>query len=321
MRFFGRKKQNKATSQSSLSKAYSRLHEPRITGIFWLGLKANDVLGEATFLERTLGLRFVDEGNTALGHHIIFNCGPVLLELVEGRVTWAHLPKPRRGSPDVALIPGFQVDDLAAIYANLNEREVPITQMFDQGWVSNLLFFDPERNIWQVSETRNSAPIGSSGFEHLGVLWLAVADLEAQLRFYRDLLGLPLVDLGGGVRPITERAEKVWQENGSKPELQQESENSGMGAVFFSEGTRLALSPGGIKPDEHRARVWGKDTPFQIGFRATGLKELAHIFSARGVSFSGPHEDSDIGIWISITDPEGNISRVIEPPPHSLYLR
>jgi predicted enzyme related to lactoylglutathione lyase len=86
-----------------------------------------------------------------------------------------------------------------------------------------------------------------------------------------------------------------------------------LGALFFREGTRLALTPGGLEPEPGAVRVWGKDTAFQIGFRGQNLAELAQVMREKGVSFSGPSYDAQLGYWLTFTDPEGNVARIVEP--------
>jgi|GEM_PF-2545064 len=315
MPLFGRKKQN---SPPSAKKADPK--QSRILGINWLGIKSTDVVGAAIFMERTLGLNVSTEGNSNLGHHVRYNCGPIELELLEGAVTWALQPKPRHGAPDIPLIPSFVVDDIQPIATLLQEKEIPATQVFDQGWASNMLFFDPERHLWQVAQINNVPPVGTNSLSYLGVLWLAVEDLEAQVKFYQEVLGLPLTDRGGTERPVTERAEKEFQnvaenEDNNKVETAtlEQSPMPDMGAVFFEEGARLALTSGGKRLEDGAARVWGKDTAFQLGFRAINLKALAQHLTEHKVPISGPYGDNKSGYWLHFTDPEGNTWRVTEP--------
>ena len=185
---------------------------PRILRLGWLGLKVADLMTETVFVERTLALKYLDEGNSNDGHHVRYDCG-LELELVTGGTTWATRPKPRRGQPDLPLVPSFQVDDIAAVATRLNEQEVLLTQVFEQGWAANFLFFDPERNLWQVSQTRNEPATHTDGTLRLATLWLSVEDLPAQIAFYRDVIGLPLVDEDTRPRPITLEAERERQTN------------------------------------------------------------------------------------------------------------
>ncbi len=315
MPLFGRKQQN---SPPTAKKTDPK--QPRIVGINWLGVKSTDVVGAAIFMERTLGLNLATEGNSNLGHHVKYNCGPLEMELLEGAVTWALQPKPRRGSPDIPLVPSFLVDDIQPIATIIHEKEVPATQVFDQGWASNMLFFDPERHLWQVAQINNEPPVGTNALNYLGVLWLAAEDLAAQIKFYQEVLGLPLTDRGGTERPVTERAEKEFQnveetESDSISEIAtlEDSPMPDMGAVFFEEGARLALTSGGKRLENGAARIWGKDTAFQIGFRAVNLQALAQHLAQHKVPVNGPHGDNRSGYWLYFTDPEGNTWRVTEP--------
>ncbi len=198
MPFFGRKKEEQAKPTPPLLRA-----SPRIERVVWLGLKVADLLGESVFLEETLQLRFADEGNSGIGHHIRYNCGPVELELIDGGMTWVSRPRPKNGSPDIPLIASFTIDQIAPLVEELSEKEVPITQLFDQDWAASALFFDPERNIWQIEQLRTAPPVGSNRLEHIGTIWLECQDFERQVAFYRDILQMPLVASGGGRRPVT----------------------------------------------------------------------------------------------------------------------
>jgi catechol 2,3-dioxygenase-like lactoylglutathione lyase family enzyme len=146
------------------------------------------------------------------------------------------------------------------------------------------------------------------------VLWLAAEDLEAQVSFYRDVLGLPLSEKGGGQRPLsghTIPVEEIAEQ--APPEAETETPvGYGMGAVFFDEGTRLAISPGGLRLPDGITRVWGKDTAFQIGFKAQNVKLMAEKLSASGVKISSLGQNTAFGNWFNFTDPEGNQWRITE---------
>lgn len=200
MPLFGKKNKDEAlqTRVNSLNKS-----EAAVERLVWLGLKVADLMGESIFLEETLQLRFASEGNSGVGHHIRYNCGGIELELVEGGMTWASRPKPKNNTPDMPLVVSFVTDDVQAALERLKEREVPVTQIFDQERTASFLFTDPERNLWQAEEIRNAPLVGTKEIQQIGTIWLECEDLGRQIGFYRDLLRLPLVSLGGGVRPIT----------------------------------------------------------------------------------------------------------------------
>ncbi len=318
----------------------AELQEPRILRVAWLGLKVADVVAEALFMERTLGLKHLDEGNSAAGHHIRYDCGTLELELVSGGTVWATRPKPRLSQPDVPLIPSFKVDNITHLAEQLNSREVPLTQIYEQGWGASFLFFDVERNLWQVSETRTEPAATTEQAGQIGALWLAAEDFPAQLAFYRDVIGLPLVSQPTMPRPITLEAELYQQEN--PPDLTPTSPDEGpalepgatvatmdeavtLGAVFFNDGARLALSPGGKRLEDGAERVWGRDTAFLPGFQTNNLAGLVARLSAAGVKIDGPfpyyrtpsarpnpRQTPTNSTAIRFTDPEGNVWQVFE---------
>jgi catechol 2,3-dioxygenase-like lactoylglutathione lyase family enzyme len=292
-------------------------------------------------MEHTLGLEAVEEGNTATSHHIRYNCGPLELELVSGGTTWATRPKPRQGQPDIALIPSFKVDNISRLAAYLNGREIPLTQVFEQGWVASFLFFDPERNLWQVSETRTEPAVATEKAAIITALWLATENFSAQVAFYRDVLGLPVVSQPTQPRPITLEAELYHQENPvnsldrlESPQNEKSDQALTLEAVFFTEGVRLALSPGGTCLEGNAARVWGQDTAFLPGFQTNNLTGLVARLHAAGVQTSDPfphfHRGATNGSRpprpdfrqtsaghhvtqaIRFTDPEGNPWQIFE---------
>ncbi len=348
MPLFGSKASSKTATRPFAGSAKKPGLEPRILRLAWLGLKAVDIVEESTFIERTLRLQFLDEGNSTTGHHVRYNCGSIELELVTGGTVWATRPKPRRGQPDVPLIASFSVDNIISLSERLNESEVPRTQTFEQGWVASFLFLDPERNLWQVSESRVEPASQTEEASVIGSLWLSVEDYPAQLIFYRDTLGLPLVDEGPHVRPITLEAERFQAENplervilpaspndpSVSPNLAEGAEveaesgslsdgNPGSGAVFFAEGVRLALSPGGKRLEGGAERVWGRDTAFLPGFQTNNLNGLVERLRAAGVRTTEPFpfartlDTRELRSFttrraVRFSDPEGHVWQVFE---------
>lgn len=324
----------KTASSSQQPRQFSA--EPRILRLGWLGMKVADVITVSVFMEEQLGLPFIEEGNTYAGHHVRYDCGRLELELVSGGTTWATRPKPRRGQPDVPLVPSFSVDNIQQVAERLNEKDLPATQLFEQGWATSFYFFDPERNLWQVHEKRTEAASGTTELRNIGVIWLACEDLAAQINFYQNILGLPLLDDGGQDRPITAFAEQqqleepttfadyssdsradsdVFQENVATDESIRAAKTQ-QGAVFLTGGVHLALSPGGVKLPNNAPRVWGKDTPFLPGLLTNNLQGMASRLTAAGLKISGPypHISTKVGFdpryptptqAIRFHDPEG----------------
>src|SRR5690349_15096525 len=143
MSWFGASNKKTAIAAASKTKPARTFGlEPQILGLGWLGMKVADVVALAVFMEEQLGLPFVGEGNTYAGHHVRYDCGALELELVSGGTTWATRPKPRRGQPDVPLIPSFSVDNIQPVAEQLNEKELATTQVFEQGWTASCYFFD-----------------------------------------------------------------------------------------------------------------------------------------------------------------------------------
>jgi predicted enzyme related to lactoylglutathione lyase len=347
MPLFGKKKK-----EQTRPVLRGQVSEPRVERLVWLGLKVADVLAEALFLENSLQLRFANEGNSSNGHHIRYNCGGIELELVEGGLTWASRPKPKNGSPDIPLIASFAVDNIATIIENLNEKEVAVTQVFEQEWTSSALFFDPERNLWQLEELHTSPAVHTNRLDKISTIWLECENWESQLSFYRDVLKLPLVATGGGVRPVTTHTEQMrraeyaetaaslgstldtatipvqGQTKASVESVevetlalnsQEQLETSLSGenppaAVFFSEGTHLVLVPGGRKPPNLIRRVWGRDVNLSLSFQTYDVLALAQQLRTGGYTVTAPAPDPDTrrGLAFSFNDPEGNTWQVAE---------
>jgi catechol 2,3-dioxygenase-like lactoylglutathione lyase family enzyme len=344
MAFFSRdKKKNETLTRGPSQPTLLKTQEPGIERIGWLGMRVSDVLGEALFLEEKLHLKALVEGNSAAGHHVSYDCQTLRLELVEGGQAWATRAKPRKGSPDISLIPSFAVDQIEQVSQQLNEAEVMITQIYEQGWVASFLFLDVERQLWQVSETRNEPAVGTTELRRIGAVWLAVEDIYKQVPFYRDVLGLPLADLNNRARPITQAAERSQAEEdeiaehggGVEPEFQtvdtsplprpvfsadaDTTDNNLSDAVtFFDTGARLVLTTGGHRVEGRKEKQWGIDTPFMLGFQTNNLSAFVQRLQQAGVKVQGPFRfNADLAPnrlqqAIRFTDPEGNTWQIYE---------
>ncbi len=269
-------------------------NNPGLLRLGWLGLKVADVVNESRFLENTLKLRFLDESNSPDGHHVHYNSGSLTLELVSGGATWATRSRPRHGQPDISLVPNLHYNDLNYFAAGLKDQEVPHTRLFEQGWGASLFFLDPERNIWQANEIRVEPALAAENIPHIAALWLSVEDFPAQLNFYRDVLGLKLVNQGDYSPPITEASEHYQQQNPvilpATPRPASPTVPSiSTGAVFSAGEVKLALSPGGQRLEEGKERVWGIDTAFLPGFQTNNLTGFAKKLSDAGIKTSGPY--------------------------------
>jgi catechol 2,3-dioxygenase-like lactoylglutathione lyase family enzyme len=301
---------------------------PRLLRLGWLGLKVADVVAESLFLEKTLNLKFTDEGKSTAGHHVRYSCGGLELELVSGGSTWATRSKPRHGQPDVSVVPNLQFNDLEQFAASLKDQEIPQTRPFEQGWGTSLLFLDPERNIWQANEIRVEPALPGGTGPVISALWLSVEDFAAQVSFYQEVLGLKLINRGDYSPPITERAERYQQAN---PLIQPAGSPPGVdgltwppaanGAVFQAGEMKLALSPGGQILESGQERVWGKDTAFLPGFQTTSLSGFAGRLREAGIKTTGPHP-----FFYVNTDPKGprwqagSALRFYDPEGHPLQI-
>jgi catechol 2,3-dioxygenase-like lactoylglutathione lyase family enzyme len=329
MAFFGSKQDTRRPGTPARPAASVSSDRPWLLNLGWLGLKAADTVAEARFLENVLKLKFVGEVTTADGHMVRYRAGQLELELVAGGATWATRPKPRHGQPDISLIPSLQFNHLNDFVNNLQEHDVPETRLFEQGWGASVLFFDPERNLWQGNEIRVEPAVMSDNLPGIGALWLSVEDFTAQVAFYRDILGLEEINEGDYHPPITEAAEHYHAQHpvinpatageevtGSGPALP-------TGAVFRAGNIRLALSPGGQRLEDNRERVWGQDTAFLPGFQTNDLNDFARRLNKAGIQTTGPHPFYYVnqtprgpqwrrGAALRFCDPEGHPLQVYE---------
>lgn len=299
---------------------------PRLLRLGWLGLKAADTIAEARFLENILKLKFVDETNSGEGHFIRYNSGSLDLELVGGGATWATRGKPRHGQPDISLVPSLKYNDLDKFETNLRDREVPHTRPYEQGWGASLFFFDPERNLWQANQTRVEPDVPAGHQPCIAALWLSVEDFAAQEIFYRDVLGLELVNEGEYLPPITEAAEHYQQTHpvsDPAPTGLDLTPTHATGAVFEAGEVKFALSPGGQRLENSRERVWGVDTAFLPGFQTNDLDGFSRRLAGHGVKTTGPYPYYHISLtprgpqWragsaLRFCDPEGHPIQVYQ---------
>ncbi len=328
MAIFGSKQDTQRTGTPARQAASVSSNRPRLLGLGWLGLKAADTVAEARFLENILKLKFVDETTSSNGHAVRYRAGRLDLELVEGGSTWATRPKPRHGQPDISLIPSLQLNDLDEFISGLKDHEVPETRAFEQGWGASVLFFDPERNLWQANEIRVEPAVTGENIPAVGTLWLSVEDFAAQVAFYRDILGLEEVNKGDYIPPITEAAESYNAANpiilpATSATQTPNAPTLPTGTVFQAGAIRLALSPGGQRLENNQERVWGKDTAFLPGFQTNDLTGFARRLDEAGVKTSGPYSffyvnssprgpQRRAGAALRFFDPEGHPLQVYQ---------
>ncbi|MFQ5951384.1 MAG: VOC family protein [Candidatus Geothermarchaeales archaeon] len=112
----------------------------------------------------------------------------------------------------------------------------------------------------------------------LAAVWLYCGDVERSVAFYRDVLGLPLLDQHGGT------------------------------AHFDGGGIRLSLHPtedGDVPPR-------GSFFVFVI---ETDIDEVYDELKQRGVVFEGPLKNEEFGRATSFRDPDGHQLFIWQPPP------
>jgi predicted enzyme related to lactoylglutathione lyase len=117
-----------------------------------------------------------------------------------------------------------------------------------------------------------------------GIIWagLSVADLEKEIAFYRDFLGLRLLRQGAG-----------WAHF-----------DAGNGAL-------LELFSGGTASQAPKTPV---QQPLVIGFQVGNLRLTVDELSAKGVQFIGEIEGYKNTSWAHFADPEGNRLEIKEIP-------
>jgi predicted enzyme related to lactoylglutathione lyase len=117
-----------------------------------------------------------------------------------------------------------------------------------------------------------------------GIIWagLQVADLDKQVVFYRDIIGLRLI-----------RKSESW-------------------AVFDAGGGNLfELSHGGESSALPKS---SRQQPLVIGFRVDNLPEVVQLLQEMGVNFITEIESYKSTRWVKFADPEGNVLELKEVP-------
>jgi predicted enzyme related to lactoylglutathione lyase len=116
----------------------------------------------------------------------------------------------------------------------------------------------------------------------IGIIWagLQVADLEKQVFFYQEVIGLRLI-----------RKNASW-------------------AVFDAGGVALfELTAGGEGSDLPKT---SRQQSLVAGFRVANLTEDVQLLREKGVSFLSEIESYKSSRWVKFADPEGNILELKE---------
>jgi len=112
-------------------------------------------------------------------------------------------------------------------------------------------------------------------FKRLGAIILLVSDMDKSIKFYRDVLELPV-----------KNTSTEWVE-------------------FFSSGTVLALHPA-----KSKART--KNSGVLVGFMVSDLESVAKKLKEKKVEFFKEPKDESFGKHAIIEDPDGHLVSIAE---------
>jgi lactoylglutathione lyase len=112
-------------------------------------------------------------------------------------------------------------------------------------------------------------------FKRLGALILLVSDMDKSIKFYRDVLELPI-----------KNTSSEWVE-------------------FFSSGTVLALHP-----SKSKSRT--KNSGVLVGFMVSNLETVAKKLKNKKVEFFKEPKEESFGKHAIIADPDGHLISIVE---------
>jgi lactoylglutathione lyase len=112
-------------------------------------------------------------------------------------------------------------------------------------------------------------------FKRLGAVILLVSDMDKSMKFYRDVLELPVKDTSA-----------EWVE-------------------FFSSGTVLALHP-----SKNKTRT--KNSGVLVGFMVSNLESVAQKLKDKNVEFFKKPKEESFGKHAIIVDPDGHLISIAE---------
>lgn len=112
-------------------------------------------------------------------------------------------------------------------------------------------------------------------FKRLGAVILLVSDMDKSIKFYRDVLELPI-----------KNTSSEWVE-------------------FFSSGTVLALHPSKSKSKTKNSRVL-------VGFMVSDLEPVAKKLKDKKVEFFKEPKEESFGKHAIIADPDGHLISIAE---------
>ncbi len=112
-------------------------------------------------------------------------------------------------------------------------------------------------------------------FKRLGAVILLVSDMDKSMKFYRDVLELPV-----------KNTSSEWVE-------------------FFSSGTVLALHP-----SKNKTRT--KNSGVLVGFMVSDLESVAQKLKDKNVEFFKKPKEESFGKHAIIVDPDGHLISIAE---------
>ena len=112
-------------------------------------------------------------------------------------------------------------------------------------------------------------------FKRLGAVILLVSDMDKSMKFYRDVLELPV-----------KNTSSEWVE-------------------FFSSGTVLALHP-----SKNKTRT--KNSGVLVGFMVSNLESVAQKLKDKNVEFFKKPKEESFGKHAIIVDPDGHLISIAE---------
>lgn len=245
--------------------------------ILYIFLDISEVRPQRDFLEDILGLEVI-ENEYHPPHHrhgvVKYDAGNVILSLNVAD------SKFERGARD-GIVTVFTVAPAreAWIYAELQIRghAAPL----EPGGI----FADRDLHLYALRQKRNVSEYDREEKSiEIDQLLLAVEDLEASIAFYRDTLGLALLDATGSA------------------------------ATFATGNVKLVLQEWRALADHFPARRNGYLTVFHVDDIEASYRELAR----RGLTFQGNVGYSDIGGSVRFADPTGYVFCLYQPSAEAL---
>jgi len=117
-------------------------------------------------------------------------------------------------------------------------------------------------------------------FRRVGAVILLVSDIDKSMKFYRDVLELPV-----------KNTSPEWVE-------------------FFSSGTVVALHPS-------RSKIRTKNSGVLVGFMVSNLESVAQKLKDKKVEFFKEPKEESFGKHAIIVDPDGHLISIAEMSPKS----